>query len=191
MFKDGDKVRTLVDINKYAKKGDILLVKDGFDFYPNRDAGFSCAKGFVNTKWLNETNNSRFQLVKEEKEEMQFNMKGFDLKTNPWWIAVRNREEYELVQKWLLENYGAKCIAEHSREFKYLTNTTSGGHVEKSWVMHGSGDRPEHQEIKLTFKTVIDSVTFPEVKTEQQKQIEELEKTILLAKQQIEELKKI
>lgn len=130
------------------------------------------------------------KIVKEEKEEMKFDMNSFDLKTNPWWIAVRNREEYELVQNWLLENYGTKCIAEYSREFKYLTNTGCGGRVEKSWVMHGSADKPEHQEIKLNFKTVVDSVTFPEVKTEQQKQIEELEKTILLAKQQIETLKK-
>ena len=125
------------------------------------------------------------KVVKEEKEEMQF-----DMKKEPWYIRVANEQEYELVQNWLLENYGTNCVAEYSREFKYLTNTYSGGHVNKSWVMYGSGNKPERQEIKLTFKTVIDSVTFPEVKTEQQKQIEELEKTILLAKQQIETLKK-
>lgn len=59
------------------------------------------------------------------------------------------------------------------------------------WMAEQSLKTTERYEIKLEFKAVVDSVTFPEVKTEQQKQIEELEKTILLAQQQIEELKKI
>jgi hypothetical protein len=73
---------------------------------------------------------------------------------------------------------------------QYLTNTTFDGVIRKC-VMHGSNnplETPARKEIKLTFKTVIDSVIFPEVETEQEKKLKELEETIKKAQDQIKEL---
>lgn len=128
------------------------------------------------------------KLVKEEKEEMQF-----DMSKEPWFIRYSNKEEFKLVDEWVKENYGDSLGV-------FYQNTMAMTNIDQSGIIRGNvmwlneehiKSGPERHEIKLTFKTVIDSVTFPEVKTEQQKQIEELEKTILLAQQQIEELKKI
>lgn len=133
------------------------------------------------------------ELVKEGKEEMQFDMKGFDLKTTPWFIRVANEQEFNAARDWV-ESLGFKFEYgnKYERGIVAISNyLNSRGEVEP--IIHRNrveDDQSEYHEIKLNFKTVIDSITFPEVKTEQQKQIEELEKTILLAQQQIETLKK-
>ena len=128
------------------------------------------------------------KLVKEEKEEMQF-----DMKKEPWFIRVTNDQEFNAACDWVEENFGDYLETEYSSNKQGLTNTDDFGEIctHVMWMGEHSFNQTERHEIKVTFKTVIDSVTFPEVKTEQQKQIEELEKTIFLAKQQIEELKKI
>lgn len=128
------------------------------------------------------------EFVKEEKEEMQF-----DMKKEPWYIRVANEQEFNAACDW---------VKSKGLDFKYSGNYFKGLTAISNYMASDGSiyeyihrrdvedDLSEYKEIKLTFKTVIDSVTFPEVKTEQQKQIEELEKTILLAKQQIETLKK-
>ena len=30
----------------------------------------------------------------------------FDMKTQPWFIKINSQEEFDLVQEWLIENYG-------------------------------------------------------------------------------------
>lgn len=121
-------------------------------------------------------------------------MKGeaFNLKTNPWLIRVTNEQEYNAARKWLDENFGYYLDTGYATYMVGLTNTDDYGEIcsHVMWMNEDSLKSTERYEIKLSYKTVVDSVTFPEVKTEQQKQIEELEKTTLLAQQQIETLKK-
>lgn len=134
------------------------------------------------------------KLVKEEKEEMQFDMKGFDLKTNPWFIRVNNEQEYNAARDWVKSRgLDFKYSGDYFKGLAAISNHLySDGRIDDYiYRCDVEDDLSEYQEIKVTFKTVVDSVTLPEVKTEQQKQIEELEKTILLAQQQIEELKGI
>ncbi len=130
-----------------------------------------------------------FELVKESPT--------FDLKTSPWFIRVNSKEESTLAQKWLFSQGLLWCVGKVD-EVKdiveiggYLTNQTIDLTVE-SYIMHGHNlevKKVNCPEIKLTFKTSIESVEYPEIKTQQQVAIEELEATIELAKQQISKLK--
>jgi len=92
----------------------------------------------------------------------------------------------------LQENYGTCLSSNYYSSMVYLTNSYADGGVREDFVMHGSSDPLEKQalkEIKLTFKTTIDSVTFPEVETEQQIKMKQLQETIDKAAKQIKELK--
>lgn len=124
------------------------------------------------------------KLVKEEKEEMQF-----DMHSHPWYIRVANEQEYNAARDWV-KSKGFDFIYSDSYYLGCAGICHDSKDDDRVYRLDEQEDVDSHSEIKLTFKTVIDSVTFPEVKTEQQKQIEEPEKTILRAQQQIEELKK-
>lgn len=60
--------------------------------------------------------------------------------------------------------------------------------------MHGRGNPLEttsRKEIKLTFKTTIDSVEYPVVKSKEQIKIEELQETIDKAARELKELREM
>jgi len=128
----------------------------------------------------------RVEPVTEEPKQM------FNIKTDPWFIRVNSKQEFEVIQDWLQENYGTCLSSNYYSSMVYLTNSYADGGVREDFVMHGSSDPLEKQalkEIKLTFKTTIDSVTFPEVETEQQIKMKQLQETIDKAAKQIKELK--
>lgn len=74
---------------------------------------------------------------------------------------------------------------------KYLTNTTCDGKIEKQWVMHGSMRTHQKEEIKFSFRTVVDKVEFPEVKTERELKLIELEESARKIQEQIAQLKEM
>lgn len=190
MFKREDKVEALTD---YPEHDGRRIIKGMQGVVLDHNAGAHEDSTLMHVMFDNGTDEymfkERFKLVKEEKEEMQFDMKGFDLKAAPWFIRVANEQEYNAVREWVKDK-GFKFIYSGDWytgcEGIIYDAEIDGGKV---YRLDAEDDINTLHEIKLTFKTVVDSVTLPEVKTEQQKQIEELEKTILLAKQQIETLK--
>lgn len=118
----------------------------------------------------------------------------FNIKTDPWFIRVNSKQEFEVIQDWLQENYGCSLIIPYNPAFEYLTNTSCTGQTEEAFVMHGRGNPLEttsRKEIKLTFKTTIDSVEYPVVKSKEQIKIEELQETIDKAARELKELREM
>lgn len=194
MFKIGDKVEALTD---YPEHGGRKIIKGMRGVVLDPDAGIRGDNTLVHVMFDNGIEeymfSYRLKLVKEEKEEMKF-----DMKKEPWYIRINSKAESKAVQEWLFSKglgwttRNAPDLTVKYENYKFICNIFTDGIVISSLLKTNSqGEIHESaKEIKPTFKAVVDSVTFPEVKTEQQKQIEELEKTILLAKQQIETLKK-
>lgn len=122
-----------------------------------------------------------FELVKES--EM------FDMKKNPWYIEV-SKETFPSIQKWLLEEYGTKLACDYFPSLRVLTNARDDGIVVNNFVMWSS-ELPENAlEIKFTFKTTIDKVSLPEVESEAQKKLRELEEQQRQLADEIEKLRK-
>lgn len=180
-FKAGDKV---------VRTGDSLagIVKGGVYTVNN------CTFYDISFKELGQTtfDPELFELYQEPQQ--------FNLKTNKWWIATPTPEISKAVQEWLFEQGVTWCSGETSVDcvhHKCLVNFYDEDRASpERGFMHNSGSYesnfPEY-EIKITTKTVIDSVTFPNVISEQEKarkqSIAELEATIAKAQEQIEQLK--
>lgn len=127
---------------------------------------------------------SRFEIVQEK--EM------FDMKTNPWFIRVNNKEEYDAASEWLNENFGNYYAdTGYIGYIVGLSNTDDRGeiHPRVMWMGEDSLGATERYEVKLNFKTVIDSVEYPVVKSERDLKIEELEQSIKEAQERLNELK--
>jgi hypothetical protein len=118
----------------------------------------------------------------------------FNLKTNPWFIRVNSPEESKVVQEWLFSN-GVGWIGGNFEAgnlwAQYLTNINVDGDQRGviMWSHEDIGIHESAKELKFKFKTVLDSVIFPEVETEQEKKLKELEETIKKAAKEIQELK--
>lgn len=119
----------------------------------------------------------RFELVSGNEPAQQENKMKFDMKENGWYIRYNNEEEFNLVQEWLQENYGKKMPCHYVGYSKYLTNVDDRGEI-CNRVMHGCMYNKGAKEIVLNFKTVVDSVEWPEVETEAQKELAKLQKQI-------------
>ena len=118
----------------------------------------------------------------------------FNIKSDPWFIRVNSKQEFEVIQDWLQENYGCSLITSYNPAFEYLTNTSCTGQIEEAFVMHGRGNPLEttsRKEIKLTFKTTIDSVEYPEMETEQEIKMKQLQETIDKAARELKELREM
>jgi hypothetical protein len=183
-FKIGDKVRRIGKPFGSVKVGDIETVETV------RGNG---SIELVNRFYVYDP--EYFDLVQDEKESIsKF------LRENKWFIRTGSPEKSKLVQEWLFERgmewlYDKKNVSDFKE--KYLTNTSGTG-VLSPWIMHGTSDKTNAQEITLEFETVVKSVKLPEVApkpTEQESQQElriiELEKTIAQASAQIKQLKEI
>ena len=131
----------------------------------------------------------RVEPVTEEPKQM------FNIKSDPWFIRVNSEQEFEVIQDWLEDNYGEKLRANYGTHMKWLTNTQCDGHINsKLLVMHGRGhplETTSRKEIKLTFKTTIDSVQYPEMETEQQVKMKQLQETIDKAARELKELREM
>ena len=130
----------------------------------------------------------RVEPVTEEPKQM------FNIKSDPWFIRVNSEQEFEVIQDWLEENYGCSLITSYNTAFEYLTNTSCTGQIEEAFVMHGRGhplETTSRKEIKLTFKTTVDSVEYPVVETEHQIKMKQLQETIDKAARELKELREM
>lgn len=184
-YKDGDKVKVLTNEFKYVliNKGDVLVVKDDYAYELDYDLSYYLGGGYINTHWLNSNNRGRFEEYKENKE-----MQDFDLKSNTWFIRVKNANELTVVAKWL-EQFGIKpqfganwisginCVVKDIKDCDYFFR----GNLDDQ--------RCDLAEVKVEFETttVVKNVEYP--KSEKQKRIEELQLVIAEASKELEELK--
>lgn len=123
----------------------------------------------------------------------------FDLKTQPWFIVTNSKEEYRSIQEWLFSQELVWCDGEtkvQTAEAKYITNCWMEDGVpmvNRKGFMHGVGgnSRPAEIEIFISYETkkTVYAVQFPEVESQQQKDIRALEATIAMAQEQIQKLK--
>lgn len=181
-YKDGDKVVAMTNEFDTCDLGDILTVKDDYAYELDYDSGYYLGGGYINTHWLNSNNHGRFEEYKEKKE-----MQDFDLKSNTWFIRVKNANELSAVAKWL-EEFGIKpqfsanwvnginCIYKDSKSMNTFVRTNTSDVVSSE------------NEIVVEFErtTVVKSVEYP--KSEKQKRIEELQLVIKQANEELEEL---
>lgn len=178
-FKVGDKLKLKTKgVGAGVPAGSVLTCVS--ERNPQEGFYLSCTE--VSVEWANEH--------KHHFEEV------FNLKTQPWFIRVNNKEEFDLIQEWLLENFGKKLEALHWG-VEFLTNTTFKGEISNR-VMWGSGNPkqvserqelfPQFKQSKMTLESVV-LPQIPEVETEVQKQVRELEETIRKASEQIKQLK--
>lgn len=179
LYKEGDKVVAMINGFNVCDLGDILTVKDDYS-YETDNCGYYLGGGFIDTHWLNNHGRDRFK----EYEELET----FDLKTNTWFIRVKNANELTAVAKWL-EQFGIKpqfgagwvnginCIYKDSNSINTFVRTATT-------------DIPSHENeivVKFETTTVVESVEYP--KSEKQKRIEELQLVIAEASKELEELK--
>lgn len=120
----------------------------------------------------------------------------FDIKTMPWFIRMDNLTSSQrlAVGEWLLQFFYSVPNIEHADYYTNIGNGSSMGKDSIYWGYWGksfSKRNPLVKEIKLNFKCVVDSVIYPEVESEAEKQIQELKDTISKAQQQIEELERL
>lgn len=181
MFKKGDKVQRTTGTHEDMIPGEIATVEAQNNVFELYLEGYNSAHNPLN-----------FKLVEEEKEEM-FGKK--DLKTGHIIELVTfNKVQFAMVlmgtangdivagETWFpLSSYADEDLFGNNGDVKInrvYCPKTNADHAYA--ITRPLKDQIPHCSIVWERKE----------KTEQQKQIEELEKTILLAKQQIEELKK-
>jgi hypothetical protein len=115
------------------------------------------------------------------------------MKTQPWFIRFSSVEEAALVDEWLEENFGS-TLNLYSNNIIGVTNTDNDGNASNDylyWVDESALTKTKRHEIKLNFKTIIDSVEWPSFRSEKDLKIEELEKTIAEAQKKLQELKEM
>lgn len=122
----------------------------------------------------------------------------FDIKNEKWFIRVGNKQEAVAAQEWAFKQglpWGGKFKLRtdfESWDTKGVSAAIGAGHCGGGCLVQASTsfwERNGHKEIKLTYKLTVDTVTPPELESEQQKQIKALEATIAMAAAQIQKLK--
>lgn len=187
-FNIGDKVVCVCkdEDNWYKVGSEFTIRSNSFIDYEDDTVCYRVEEFSNNNIWIQ---GNHFKLVKEEPKQM------FNIKTDPWFIRVNSKQEFDAIQDWLEENYGEKLRANYGTHMKWLTNTQCDGHINsKLLVMYGSGEplaTTPRKEIKLTFKTTIDSVDYPIVETEQQIKMKQLQETIDKAARELKELREM
>lgn len=189
-FKEGDKFRAIKDFG-VVEKGSILVGKEGFT---TKDGLWYAGEGFVNLEnYLNKGYGSEcLELVEENKMK-------FDMKTQAWFINVDSIEQSIAAQQWLFDQGFTWCTGSKTLnkfQIGFFTNFLCWNEnitIEPSGFMHSTYKTTNtvkgEKEIKLNFKTVVDSVEWPEVETEAQKELAKLQKQIEELSAQAEKLK--
>lgn len=128
-----------------------------------------------------------FELVKEEA-----NVKEFDLHKDKWFICTPTKEAFKMAQLWAIEQgFGwgviSSTLSDGTLPNVEYSESIGGNHIlcdrlgyadKLFYQEHG------HKEIKLTFKTIVDTVEYPEpelIETDSQKELR-------ILKEQIEQL---
>lgn len=169
-FKAGDKVIRTVNFGHH-KVGDTGVVESVVD----------AGHGLMLKGSRQRFEASSFELIPEPSPLTIF------LKTHPWFIRTGTPEKSEAAQKWLFGNglsWNSGC---NSVIPSLGLSILSGCKGSRFWSDDYAPAGVE--EITLEFETVVKSFKLPEVKTQQEKLIEDLEETIKKAQQQIEGLK--
>lgn len=125
----------------------------------------------------------------------------FDLKKEGWYIATNNRAEYAAAQEYLFtqgfewyckgqavsyngqESYGETACIVHCG-----VDGISLGYSSYGWATNADN---ELKEIKLTFKTIVDSVEYPETVTPEQQQLAQVMQKLDDLKSEAEQLQAI
>jgi hypothetical protein len=118
----------------------------------------------------------------------------FDIKKDRWFICTPTHEISRLVQNWLFDqgfvwqHHEDASVRYTSSLYLKLSPYKRGAfcHTDSIDLKHDTA-----KEIKLTFKTVIDSVEFPEIESEEQKQLDILVQKIADLQKQAEKLQGI
>jgi len=131
-----------------------------------------------------------FEKIKEEPKQM------FNIKTDPWFIRVNSEQESKVVQDWLFEQgimWKHSSTQHKYTEYTFILNVLCEGHISKRLLRTNEACEihPTAKEIKLTFKTTIDSVQYPEMETEQQIKMKQLQATIDKAARELKELREM
>ena len=126
----------------------------------------------------------RFELVKEK------NM--FDMKQEKWFIRTQTPEISEAVQLWLFEQGFVWQSGENKAQYTDTKNVMLSDYAPNgprfAWSTSVSEDAG-YKEIKLTFKTTVDTVEYPSTETQAQKDLKELEQQIVKLSEQAAKLK--
>lgn len=132
-------------------------------------------------------NSEVFEIIKEEKQ--MSNPSRFNLETQPWKIYVNNEAEYNAANEWLKEKLDCSVNCRYFDEIIAISNIDSYDCIrgDLMWLgkNHDLDPRVARHEIKLKYKTTVDSVEYPTIETDKQRKIRELKETIEKAQQQI------
>ena len=156
-FKKGDTVRCIrgtVD-TEYLVQGKDYIV-DSFDESSNT---------LVVQRLPNDWHADRFELVTPE----------FCMKTQPWFIRVNGHQEWKLAVEFA-RSKGIDFFSGHASYYgsiTLITNVDTWGTIPR-YLMHGYQCGTKN-EIKLSYKKVIDKVEYPVVKSVQELEIEKIE----------------
>lgn len=179
-FKVGERVKLVKELLGYEAGSEFNVVH----ICRNESVWIDLEVHEVSHKEMNNYYAKYFDLVEEKKM--------FDLKKEKWFIHTPTPEISEAVQLWLFEQGLQWRLG--GQDVRHTNKSAIGGMQSVGNI--GFAD-PEFyakegcQEIKFTFKAVVDSVEYPVVESEQQKRIRELEETIATAQRQIAELKEM
>lgn len=105
----------------------------------------------------------------------------FNLKTQPWFIRTETPEQRIAAQEWLFEQgmewYSSRLGGSQllHGEFSCLTNVRFDRLV-CNYIMHAASPHRSSQEIKLTYKTTVVDVVYPDVESDRDKEIKAIRK---------------
>lgn len=172
-FKVGDKVVCVRASPQNPLYNGTTYIVDGFGIVKD-----TITVSGVEGGWLEE----RFELAQQKPS--------FDMKKEAWFIRYKDYYEFKAAKEWITENFGCcdELLYKSMGSDKIFTNTWTDGEICPR-VLWGDDPHQNAKEIKLSVKTVIDSVEYPTVETEKEKQLRELEATIAKASEQIKQLK--
>lgn len=128
---------------------------------------------------------------KDDVEGIKEDRTMFDIKKDKWFIYTPTPEISKVVQRWLFAQgfvwQHFKDAEIHCTDSRYLKLSPS----EDDAFCHTDTIDPKYdksKEIKLTFKTIVDSVEYPETQTPEQKQLQEVMTKISELQEQAEKL---
>lgn len=124
------------------------------------------------------------EIINEEKQM-------FDLKKEKWFIYTPTQESSRIAQEWL---FAQGLVWQHHRDTKVryteslylkLSPFTAGAfcHTDSIDLKYD-----QSKEVKLTIKTIVDSVEYPKIETPEQKQLQEVMTKISELQAQAEKL---
>lgn len=197
-YKVGDKFTVLESVEGFTLGQEIMLYRDD----GTNDPLFIGQNSRYNNADGKEGAYLDIKFVKKIVQEKEMKSGAFNLKTNPWFIRVNSKEEFEAAKEWVKSQTGDtyNFFTDYYSDTAGFSNYYNGKLLGRiAWYNNSHVEealKESVNEIKLTFKTVIDSVEYPVVKelrspSERDLKIEELEQSIKEAQERLNELKEM